>query len=239
MVFTESLAYLEGYRLLFSVRQPQPGSYSHSIVVIGNFNPTIFNPSWFATEGLIGKEESEGAKVDIIHSDIAIFSLEWIRVEVLRDRFKAETTLQPYEEAVRDLVIGTFTFLRHTPLKQMGINMDMHFRMDSFEKWHEAGHKLAPKGLWEGLLEKPGLISLSMAESARRDGRKGRILVRTTPSERVKPGLFIGINDHVEVRDTETTVGSDEIISMLKEMWPESHRRSENIIYSLLERLSI
>ncbi len=221
------------------MRQPQPHSYSHAIVFIGHFNPNIFQPSWFASEGLIGKQEAEGAKVNVIHPDISIFSLEWVRVQVLRERFSVETKQQPYDEAVRDLALGTFTLLRHTPLKQLGINMDMHFRIDSFEKWHHIGDKLTPKELWEGVLQKPGMKALTMEEAIRRDGRKGHIQMRIEPSARIEPGLFFGINDHVEVKDAETEVGSDEIVGILKEMWLESHRRSEDMIYSLLDRVSI
>ncbi len=217
----------------------QPNFYSHSIVFIGNFNPKIFQPAWFAAESLIGMQAAEGAKVEIIHPDITIFSLDWVRVEVLRERFQAETSQQPYDEAVRDLVLGTFMLLRHTPLKQIGINMSMHFRMDSLEKWHNAGHSFAPKALWEDILENPGMRSLTMEESVRRDGRKGYIRVVVEPSQKIHPGIFVAINDHIEVKDSETTVGSDEILNILKEIWVESHKRSEEIIYSLLEKVSV
>ncbi len=221
------------------MRQPQPNLYTHSIVFIGNFNPKIFQPSWFASEGLIGKQEEEGAKVEIIHPDIAIFSLQWVRVQVLREQFSVETKQQPYDEALRDLAFGTFTILKHTPLKKMGINIFMHFRVDSVEKWHGIGDKLAPKNIWEGILQKPGMKSLVMKESIRRDGYRGHIEIKIEPSPKVEPGLFFSINDHVEVKEPDTAMGSDEIITILKEIWPESHRRSEDMIYGLLERLSV
>jgi hypothetical protein len=207
-------------------------------VFIGNFNPKIFQPSWFASEGLIGRQEGEGAKVEVIHPDITIFSLEWAKVQVLRERFSVETKQQPYDEALRDLAFGTFKILKHTPLSKMGINMFMHFRIDSIEKWHEIGDKLTPKSIWEGVLHKPGMKSLTMEESIRRDGYKGYIHMKIEPSAKVEPGLFFGINDHVEVKDPGTAMGSDEIICILKEIWPESHRRSEAMIYNLLERVT-
>jgi hypothetical protein len=207
-------------------------------VFVGNFNPKIFQPSWFASEGLIGKQDAEEAKVEVIHPDITIFSLEWVKVQVLRERFSVETKQQPYDEALRDIAFSTFTILKHTPLTKMGINMFMHFRVDSVEKWHAVGHKLAPKDIWEGVLQKPGMKSLTMEECPRRDGYNGYIQVKIEPSAQVKPGLFFGINDHVEVKDPETATGSDEIVNVLKEIWRESHKRSETIIYSLLERVS-
>jgi Cu/Ag efflux protein CusF len=207
-------------------------------VFVGNFNPKIFQPSWFAAEGLIGKQDAEEAKVEVIHPDISIFSLEWVKVQVLRERFSVETKQEPYDEALRDIAFGTFTILKHTPLTKMGINMFMHFRVESDAKWHAIGHKLAPKDIWEGVLQKPGMKSLAMEEYPRRDGYNGYIQVKIEPSSQVKPGLFFGINDHIAVKDPENATGSDEIVNLLKEIWPESHKRSETIIYSLLERVS-
>ena len=54
----------------------------HSIVLLGSFNPQIFQPSWFGNEGLIRKEEADSAKIEIVHRDLVSFSTETFRVEV-------------------------------------------------------------------------------------------------------------------------------------------------------------
>lgn len=215
----------------------QPHSFSHSIVFLGNFNPKIFQPAWFAAQNLIGKNEEEGAKVDIISSDITMFSLEWLKIEVLHDRFKASTQQQPYLEALRDLVIGTFSVLRHTPLTMMGINNDMHFRVDSVDIWNEAGHRLAPKEIWTGSLNKPGLVTLTM-QDARSDERKGYIRVTVGPSPKVQPGLAFMVNDHFEVVDKKMALGSDELLETLKDVWVSSCKKSEDIAHTLYKRLT-
>ena len=46
----------------------------HNIVIIGSFNPQIFQPAWFANEGLVRKGEAETAKIVIIHNRIVSFS---------------------------------------------------------------------------------------------------------------------------------------------------------------------
>lgn len=215
----------------------QPKIKGHNIVLIGNFNPLIFQPAWFGAEGLLQKLESEKATVEIIHPDAVIFSLDWLRLEVIRERFMVETTQEPFDEIIRDLVIGTFNLLRHTPITKMGINRQMHFPMESEEKWHTAGHKLAPKELWSEILEKPGMCSLTMEESIRRDGLKGYIRVKIEPSAKIHPGIFFEVNNHFETKDASSTVGCDEIINILKNSWAESYKRSENIIYSVYEKL--
>lgn len=220
------------------MRAPQPALQGHSIVLIGNFTPTIFQPAWFAAEELVRKQEAEEANFVIGHPDLLIFTLEWLRLEVTRERLIAETTMEPYDEILRDLVLGTFRLLSHTPIRFMGINRQMHFRMHSEEEWHQAGHTLAPKDIWDGILENAGTRSITIEESQRRDGLKGYIRVTVGPSTKIEPGVFIRVNDHFEVENPESPLGNSEIMSILESRWSESYKRSEEMMYSLLEKLS-
>jgi len=217
------------------MKAQDPALEGLSIVLLGDFNPTIFQPAWFASEELIRKRESEEAKIEIINPEIVIFSLDWARLEVIRNRFTISTTQEPYYESLRDLVVGTFKLLRHTPIIKMGINIEMHFRMKSEEEWHAFGHKLAPKEIWNGILESPGLRNLTMEGNVRQDGLKGYIRVQIEPSTKFHPGIFFKINDHYEVEAPATTMGADEIINALENSWVESLKKSKNIIHSLLE----
>lgn len=220
------------------MRTPQPALQGHSIVLVGNFTPTILQPAWFAAEELIRKQEAEEASFVIGHPDLLIFTLEWLRIEVTRERFIAETTMEPYDEVLRDLVLGTFRLLSHTPIRLMGINRQMHFRMHSEEEWHQAGHKLAPKDIWDKILQSADTRSITIEESQRRDGLIGYIRVTVEPSVKITPGIFIRVNDHFEVNDPQSTLGNNEIMNILESRWSESYKRSEEIMYSLLERLS-
>ncbi|MEW5818471.1 MAG: hypothetical protein AB1798_24160 [Spirochaetota bacterium] len=206
-----------------------------SIVLLGDFNPKIFQPAWFAAEELIRKRESEEAKIEIINPEIVIFSLDWARLEIIRNRFTISTNQEPYYESLRDLVIGTFKLLRHTPIGKMGINIEMHFRMKSEEEWHTFGHKLAPKEIWNEILENPGLRSLTMEGNVRGDSLKGYIRVKVEPSPRFHPGILFKVNDHYEIKAPNTAMGADEIINTLENSWKESLKRSKGIINSLLE----
>lgn len=218
------------------MRNPHPKLYNLSIVLLGQFNPSIFHPIWFGAENLLRKEEVDAAKIDLVHPDITKFTLDWLTVEVLRERFVIQTMQETYDEALRDLALGTFSVLRHTPITKMGINRSVHFLIESEEKWHAAGDKLAPKVLWTGILEKPGMRSLTMEESSRKDGLKGCVRVRIEPSATIQPGLFIEVNDHMEFSDPKKGVGSEEMLDILKSTWKDSIIRAEDIIYTLYER---
>lgn len=220
------------------MRQPTPDRYTRSIVLLGDFNPKIYQPAWFAAENLIGKQEAEGAKIGVIHPDVSIFSVDWARIEILRERFLVETTQQLIDKPLRDLVLGTFSILRHTPIRVLGINTSMHFRVASDEIYHNAGHRLAPKDIWEGVLDSPGLTRIMMRESVRRDGKRGYIDVRIEPSAEVMPGLFITVNDHYECDASQEVIGCDKVLTILKDDWEVATARAEEIIYTLLKRVT-
>lgn len=214
-----------------------PDRFSRTIVILGDFNPKIYQPSWLAAENLIGKQESEEAKIEVIHSDVSIFSLGWLRLEVLRERFVAEISQQPFDKPLRDLVLGIFTLLRHTPIRVMGINTSVHFRLSSIEKWHEAGNRLAPKTLWADVLDNPGMIRVQMRETERKDKKNGYVDVRIEPSAKIQPGLFFHVNDHYEGSGKEL-MNTEEMLAILGSNWDESTLRAEQIIYGLLEKVT-
>jgi hypothetical protein len=214
----------------------KPFQQGHHIVLLGDFNPKIFQPAWFAAQELIGKAEAENADIEIVHPEVVIFRLNWLRLEVTRERFSAGTIQDSFEEVTRDLVLGTFRILSHTPIKKIGINTEAHFEVGSIEKYHSIGHTLAPKEVWNDLLLKPGLRSLTM-EGVRPDGIKGQIQVTVEPSLRVQPGLYIRINDHFEVDNPDSVLGSDEIVAIIEKNWPLTVERANCIITTLFGRL--
>src|SRR3954447_8551355 len=61
-----------------------------TVVLLGNFNPSIFQPRWMATVGLLGDEEAKSAKISLIAQDTAIFEVgEWLAIHVTTERFQA------------------------------------------------------------------------------------------------------------------------------------------------------
>lgn len=213
-----------------------PEIQSVTIVLVGSFNPSIFHPVWFASENLIRAGEADTAKIEIIHPDIAIFDMEGFRIEVNQTRFSISTTQEPYFVVIRDLTLGTFGILKHTPITMLGINFLAHFKIDSEEKWHEVGHILAPKPPWGDALDSPGLRSLTMQEDRRRDGQAGYIRVKVEPSAKINPGIFVDINDHFQKPSESKTTGSEEIMTILNNSWEASLQRSDKIIRTLLEQ---
>ena len=202
-----------------------------SIVVLGSFNPAIFHPLWFKTNQLIRPEEADDAKLEVTHPAVSIFSLEWFKLQVDMERFIVETTDKSNFGPISDLVLGTFSILDHTPVRALGINRVMHFKMDSREKWHAFGHMIAPKEVWQGVMERPGLRSLTMEDP--RDDPMGFTRVRIEPSKRIDPGIFIEINNHYEIKDNNI----QNILNMLKVSSKEVLLKAESIANYLIKKV--
>jgi len=213
----------------------KPELKGFSIVLLGDFNPKIFEPMWFSAQDLIREKEAQNADKRIIINEVVDFALDWIEIKVTRNRFTAQSDQEPYE-AVRDLVVGAFKLLSHTPISKMGINTEAHFRIETEEAWHNFGHLLTPKDLWNEILSSPGMNSITMEETKRKDGRKGHIRVTLEPSARIMTGVFIRVNDHYEF-DSNHASGCAKMVSVLEEAWNVSCERSENIIRSLVEKI--
>jgi hypothetical protein len=176
-----------------------------SIVLLGNFNPAIFQPAWLAAKGLVRASEAESAKVEIIHPEIAQYRLDWLHVSVQRDRFAVTTTDPARRVSLRDLAIGIFGLLEETPTTKLGLNRTMQVDMKNLESYHALGHLVAPKGPWDGILEKPGLRALVL-EAPRTDGAPGRIHFRIEPSQKYPHSAFFDVNsEYHTVPDEDPT----------------------------------
>ena len=189
---------------------------SHSIVAVGDLNPAIFQPAWFAGEGLINQGEAQAAQIQMISAQAALFEVDWLSVQVLPDRFVATTTSEAYFHHLHDLVAATFSRLVHTPIRMLGINYTCHCRLDDSQPWSRLSDILAPKAPWFGLLDSPGVHSLTM-EGMRPEEPNGYLRIRVEPSVRVKNGLFIDINNHYDV--AEEVAGCRAMLSTLSKEW--------------------
>ncbi|MGA9722563.1 MAG: hypothetical protein WBQ86_08930 [Candidatus Binatus sp.] len=166
-----------------------------SIVLIGKFNPAIFQPAWLGAGNLIRREEADAAKIELVNPQLTSFSADWLKVQVLSERFLATTVDTEHYQALRDLVISIFQLLEHTPFWTMGMNRDMHFKMKSEEEWHRLGHLLAPKEIWRPLMDQPGLRSLLIQSSPSKHNEIQIVRnVRVEPSTQVMPGVYIQFN---------------------------------------------
>jgi hypothetical protein len=210
---------------------PEPEISSGSVVLVGSFNPTIFQPEWYLRQNLLPRGESESAEIKLIHPQFCHFETERFIVQVSPERFAAFSKISTNSEPLRDLVLGTFFILEHTPVNGIGLNRQMHFQMESEADWHRLGDRLAPKDGWAEVLPgRPGMLSLSI--SAEREAPAGsKVLVKVEPSVRLKAGAYFETNEHYDAAEG----GLKHAMDILREHWGESQAYAKRIACHILD----
>jgi hypothetical protein len=217
-----------------------------SIVLVGSFNPTIFQPAWLARHGLVTEGAADSAEISVIHPDITAFSIEGLfTIQVERERLSIGRMIAPWVYA-SDLTVKIFgDLLPHTPLSKLGINLLVHFDAGSPSKREEIGKLLAPRGPWgewgalvssgEGT-KHGGLQSLALVQKNVTDRPGGWVQAKIEPSLRIRggqSGIFMELNDHYEVYDPENT-DARAIVALLQDKFDSSIKNSEKIIDQIM-----
>ncbi len=174
---------------------------------------------------MIGAREAESATIGIIHPDISDFSFGWLRLEVTPGKFIASANIRHARETVQ-LVSGVFKILEHTPVEKMGLNRLFDYRIPNEQRWHNLGHRLAPKEDWEGYVEKAGMLSLTI-QGTRKDSPSKSIQIKIAPSGLCHPGVFFEVNETFEAPETG---GLMQLLHWLGEQWEPLEKYSEDVV---------
>lgn len=166
-----------------------------AIVFIGDFNPSIFQPYWFAKQGLIREQEANDADVEIVHKELVQFSLDWCKIEINQSKAIFYTEQKPYFEPLRDLVVESLKILKETPIRILGINYDYTLSLGDSKRYFQFGDVLSPVKEWTNY-RNPRLQQLELVELKEPSGL-GRKTIRITPGDKRIPfSVKVAHNDH-------------------------------------------
>lgn len=179
-----------------------PDIQGASIVALGHFNPAIFHPLWLAQNNLIREEEAKAAELQLLQKDVALVSVEWFDMQVTSDRFSIETKSPSMFHPLRDLALGIFTILEHTPVQAFGFNAYQHTALSSPEEWVSIETDYAPKKPWASIIDSPSLRTL-VIEGNRSGSKASRTQIIVEPSKTITPGMFAHINEHYDIREED------------------------------------
>jgi hypothetical protein len=210
-----------------------------SIVLTGSFNPTIFQPQWFARQNLLPPEECEKAEIKVIAPQICEFQTERFIIQVTTERFSALSKPDANPAPLRDLVAGTFFTLEHTPLNALGLNRDMHFAISSEELWHKVGDTLVPKEIWHGVLRgrvgmKAVLVQAEVPAFPDEKQESARLSVRIEPSPRVKLGVYFQFNEHFTAPKDEA---SGYLIERIRSRWEGAYSYAAEVANHIISSI--
>lgn len=206
---------------------------SHSIVFLGKFNPTIFTPSWFSLEGLIRRDEGK-AELKIAHPEISVFSLDWCTVEVQRDKFKIATTGDHNFPLIRDLAVGTFTLLFHTPISKMGVNFNLHYDFSNKNRLEEYFKRMVNQNALKNINKNALFENLTFSIPSYFT-QHGYTRIKIEKSNVASHGVFLDINNHFDLDPNSNDVNNSEAaIATLSKEWKNIFESTETLYSSII-----
>jgi hypothetical protein len=204
-------------------------------VLLGSFNPAIFQPQWFAQQDLLPRAEVDDAEIKVVSPQICDFKTARFRFQVIPERFMAlaEPTTTPV--SLRDLVLGTFFILEQTPVKAIGLNRDMHFELSTDDEWHQIGDKLAPKDGWNEVMTRPGTTGRVgmrvLVVEVQKEPKGSRLVVKVEPSTQVSKGVYFQVNDHYAAPESDAL---KTLMNITKTNWEGSYNYAAEIADKVL-----
>gem|GEM_PF-4287306 len=190
------------------------------MVLLGRFNPRIFQPMWFEARGLLADVDVEPESLVLTDGFVA-FQTPVISVLCAQDRCQfAMTSLTPTPDLIRDVVLGTFAILSETPVWEIGINHAAQIPAQ-VRRWDEIVAQFGDPQKALELLPGQSLLTIEL-RAPRDDELAGELTLRLQPSMRLEGGIWFSVNDHVIVRDSQEPKGAGEAMATLDDMWGRS-----------------
>ena len=209
--------------------------YSLSIVLIGNFNPVIISPFWLASKGLIREIEAETARVDVIHSEVTKFELDWFSFESTQARIDFKTNRESHFNILRDLIISIFELLKETPISAIGINHLCHYSLKTFEEYRNFGYWFSPVKEFSEVMHEPKMLSVQYVESNSDDN--GSLKLSITPSDLIpdNKSVLINCNHHFQI----TKKDAKGMLAVLINNWDDSFMKTDKLIDLLWSKVTL
>ena len=211
---------------------------SISVVFIGDFNPVVLQPYWISNKGFIREEEAAAADVNIIHNEIVKYDLNWVSIEISKQRCEFKTKMSPYFDSTKDLSLNVFRTLNETPIRALGINYIIDLGLPNKDNYYDFGNFLTPLKPWQEELNNPRLLQLEILEKVRKDGLKGQYRVRIMPAEDISFGIRFNINDHFEL-SYEKYANSEKLLDLLEQNWDISIKRAKDVVNKILKQANL
>jgi len=183
----------------------------------------------------------ENNDVQVIHNDIASFTLGTVSYFVQGNSFSIETTSAPWIKIV-DMIRAIFgERLVHTPVTAFGINRSIHFRTGGHQARHDLGREMAPIEPWGWFgtqLEAEdrqligGMTKLVMTRKSRIPEARVSTNVTLEPSARIAPdddGVYVHINSHHAINSLPDGQGCKTAIDLIVARFDEIAKEADQI----------
>jgi hypothetical protein len=201
----------------------------------GTLNPGIIHPQWFARHDLLHWKEADDATVEISADDYTLFRTRDFTTEVSRRSLTIATYNQAFEPQLRDLFIGTFRLLVHTPLRELSVSRFTHWRINPLVQQKEppvAWAKFMRLTRWQEVLHSPTPVGIAVKGVT---GAGVESLVSVEPSD--KEGALVYVGCRYDWSLAEDSPAND-LIRIIKEDWSDARQHADRAINWVLRELT-
>lgn len=223
-----------------------PERKQFSIVLLGDFNPAMFQPEWFSKNNIIPPEEVDFARNQsttcpiIVTPQLTLFKTSQFSVKIEQKRFQVVADKEPII-ALKDFILKTFEKLSGYVITAFGFNFNAHYNVGDLETYQKIGDRLAPKDYWgkllgdevSGLDRKSGLTTLEMRKT--KEENAGYIAIILQPSAFIHPGVFMNCNDHFNLSKDDSM--AEIVIEKIEQVFDSSFESMKEMQVNILSEV--
>lgn len=203
-----------------------------AIVLVGHFNPAIFQPQWFERYKILPIQDTQWAEgqkpktteIDDKHGHKIVigevpnffmnpgqaelnFPTQRIHVDPIK--FVCSTTKREHFSLIKETTTKTFMLLEHSPVRQLGNNFEAHWK---FEKSSLSVLRNIFAKDSEAIRKALGK-DFSVGGTIKFDKNDSKITMSFDASRSLEDGIFIKANFHREIK----TAQASEAVNLLNE----------------------
>ena len=216
--------------------------YQCTLVLVGDFQPAMFQPLWFFKNKVITETEynaiiSSKNNELIVNNSLTQFETDLLSFQINQKRFQILGKKEPFEGVV-DAFKNIFNSLSTIPLKAYGINYTFHLEAEDERELERIGKRLAPREYWSSILSEDednqsGLVSLTMRKSV----DYGQINITIESSKQVR-GIYFNYNFHHSVVEGYDSFSTGDIERFIEEQSLDHKKTAFAITKDIVERIT-
>ncbi len=123
-----------------------------SVVILGDFMPSMFQPLWLASKKIIGEDEAKSACDVVISHDICRFKTgDWLEFLCIQNKMQILTRKAPYFPMLRDFVIQIIGLIPNTVINSIGLNYNFSLGLLDSTEFYVIGKQLGCLDKWKNI----------------------------------------------------------------------------------------
>lgn len=213
----------------------------YSLVIIGNFNPAIYHPSWLFEKNLISEKDINTEKL-VITNELTSFNIgKWMNVFVRPNQLEFKTNAADKVIFMKDIILGCLYALPEDPVIAFGINKVIIAGVQNEKSYYELGSRLTPLDLWNKDFKNQRLKVLTIEDGNNPDfpGSRQMITISPSPSSPQNTSQYnIQINQNQHFDIDKSIQKAIHVIEIINEHYISCFENMDKIYSNFVENIN-